>query len=257
MLIAIDRQKIRLRRSERKVADQVLMHPEQTIRASLKTLAEAAGVSTPTVMRFCQALGCDGFQDFKLRLAQSLAATTPPDFQRQLVSSPWRNDAGPLGFFDQAVTVLLSARSRLDGAALERAADWLAKATRIEIFALDDATLTAADAQHQLLALGLSAYVHSDSQTQHRAAAKLERGTVVLAIVSEGCESMITDSLTAIPSQTPVVLVAPSNGAIYRRETLVLGVPLPRISAESQALVRIAHAALIGALSRSLATRLR
>ena len=66
-----------LRRSERRVAEAVLRDPAWAIQASMATTARAAGVSDPTVVRFCAAIGCESFRAFQLRLAQSLAFGVP------------------------------------------------------------------------------------------------------------------------------------------------------------------------------------
>ena len=66
-----------LRRSDRKVADLVLDGPGEMLNYSVATTAKLAGVSQPTVMRFCTAIGCESYQDFKLKLAQSLALGVP------------------------------------------------------------------------------------------------------------------------------------------------------------------------------------
>ena len=65
--------RLSLRKSEAKVADLVLADPARILESSLAELAALAGVSQPTVMRFCVAIGFSGYQEFKLRLAQSLA----------------------------------------------------------------------------------------------------------------------------------------------------------------------------------------
>ena len=52
-----------LRKSERKVAEFVLKEPLGVIRMRIVDLAQQAGVSEPTVVRFCRAVGCHGFQD--------------------------------------------------------------------------------------------------------------------------------------------------------------------------------------------------
>lgn len=62
-----------LSKSERAVAETILADPEHSVHLSIARLAVAAGVSEPTVNRFCRSLGCRGFPDFKLRLAQTLA----------------------------------------------------------------------------------------------------------------------------------------------------------------------------------------
>ncbi|EBX2782511.1 transcriptional regulator, partial [Salmonella enterica subsp. enterica serovar Hadar] len=63
-----------LRKSELKVADHVLNDPASVMHSSMAELAHGVGVSEPTIVRFCRAIGCSGFQDLKLKLAQSLAA---------------------------------------------------------------------------------------------------------------------------------------------------------------------------------------
>ncbi|HKK94596.1 MAG TPA: hypothetical protein VJ925_14270, partial [Longimicrobiales bacterium] len=61
-----------LSRAERKVAEAVLADPSSVIGLSIAKLAAAAGVSQPTVLRFCRALGLDGYREFKVQLAQAL-----------------------------------------------------------------------------------------------------------------------------------------------------------------------------------------
>ena len=55
----------------------MLRDPASVLRSGMAGLATVAGVSEPTVMRFCNAVGCSGFQSFKLRLAQTLALGIP------------------------------------------------------------------------------------------------------------------------------------------------------------------------------------
>ena len=66
---------VKLRKSERKVARLVLKDPLSIINMRIVDLAKRAEVSEPTVVRFCRAVGCHGFQDFKLALAQQLASS--------------------------------------------------------------------------------------------------------------------------------------------------------------------------------------
>ena len=62
-----------LRKSDARVADLVLADPFRILETSVGEAARLAGVSQPTVMRFCVAVGFSGYQEFNLRLAQSLA----------------------------------------------------------------------------------------------------------------------------------------------------------------------------------------
>lgn len=46
----------------------------KTIYMSITQLAEVTGVAEATVLRFCRSLGCNGYQEFKFRLAQESAS---------------------------------------------------------------------------------------------------------------------------------------------------------------------------------------
>jgi len=61
-----------LRKSEKKVAGCVLADPEEVVRSSITQLAEKAGTSEPTVIRFCRRLGLGGYLELRLNLARDL-----------------------------------------------------------------------------------------------------------------------------------------------------------------------------------------
>ena len=52
-----------LSKSERKVALAVLAAPSATVSQNITALARSAGVSEPTVVRFCRTLGYDGWHE--------------------------------------------------------------------------------------------------------------------------------------------------------------------------------------------------
>ena len=104
-----------LRKSDRKVAEVVLDNPRRILHATLAETAEWASVSQPTVIRFCTSIGCLGYQDFKLRLAQSLALGTPATHSVIMPSDSPEEVAEKI--FDYTITSLDWVRSRLDGEA--------------------------------------------------------------------------------------------------------------------------------------------
>ena len=65
----------KLNAREQRVATYVLENFGSVVEATLGEVAAAAEVSEPTVIRFCRTLGCEGFKDFKLRLAQNVAVS--------------------------------------------------------------------------------------------------------------------------------------------------------------------------------------
>ena len=65
----------RLSTREQKVADFVSANLERISAMTIAEVAKACDVSTPTGVRFCRTMGCDGFREFKIRLAQNLAVS--------------------------------------------------------------------------------------------------------------------------------------------------------------------------------------
>src|SRR5690242_21745309 len=62
-------------RSEVRIAKRILAAPNEFVRSSVRSIAADLGVSEPTILRFCRAVGCEGFKDLKFRLIQEMALT--------------------------------------------------------------------------------------------------------------------------------------------------------------------------------------
>lgn len=184
MLERIAAQKAQLSKSERKVADCVLAQPEAAINDTIAALAARAGVSEPTVIRYCRTLGCEGWQDFKLRLAQSLASGV-----RYVHSAvrPGDDTAAVLAkVFDGAIASLLHTRQTLDTDALAHATDLLAAARRIEFYGHGASGIVAQDAQHKFFRLGVPVVAYSDAHVHAMSAALLAPGDAAVAISHSG-----------------------------------------------------------------------
>ena len=103
--------------AERRVAEVALADLGFVAEANIADIAARAGVSEPTVVRFCRRLGCAGVRDFKLKLAQNLAVGL-----QYLRPDTTLEAAGTLGLVDHVIGVATSAlqeaRRQLDPAAL-------------------------------------------------------------------------------------------------------------------------------------------
>ncbi len=115
-----------LSKSERKVAEVILATPEQAIHSSIAALALEAGVSEPTVNRFCRSLETRGFPDFKLHLAQSLAHGTL--YVNRNVDEDDSVESYTGKIFESAMASLDQVHHSLDMSAVNRAVDLLTQA---------------------------------------------------------------------------------------------------------------------------------
>jgi RpiR family carbohydrate utilization transcriptional regulator len=173
-----------LRKSEQKVADYVLEHAEDVIHMRIIDLAAKANVSEPTVVRFCRALNYDGFQDFKMTLAQDLASN--PNFEQFTLDTDDSVKDFQKKIFDSMIGNLIHIRDHLEPLNLERAIDALAGARRIEFYGFGASAAVCSDAQHKFQRLQISAAAHSDPHMQIISAVTMNDQDVVVAISQTG-----------------------------------------------------------------------
>ncbi|MDX1654243.1 MAG: transcriptional regulator HexR [Candidatus Competibacteraceae bacterium] len=221
MLNTIQASRGELRKSERKVADLVLEQPDGVINASIATLAQRAGVSEPTVIRFCRALGCTGFQDFKLRLAQSLASGVP--YLHSDVQPGERAPALVQKLFDRSIVALLQVRDHLDGASVERAVEILSGARKIEFYGHGASGIVALDAQHKFFRLGTPVAAYSDPHTHSMAATILTPEDAVVAISHTGRSTdLLTSCRLALAAGARVIAVTARRSPLAQLATVAL-----------------------------------
>lgn len=191
----------RLRLSERKVAETILQDPDACLRASLAALARTAGVSEPTVVRFCARIGFPKFAAFRLQLAQSLALGIPAT--QSSIQADDSVGAVAKKIFDYALTSLDHARHALDITALERAVDLLGAADDILFLGFGASGIVAQDAQQKFPLFRAPCSAPADAHQQFIAVSLAGPGTVVVAISNTGRTASILDA----------VAVARENGA--------------------------------------------
>ncbi|MCX7351102.1 MAG: SIS domain-containing protein, partial [Alphaproteobacteria bacterium] len=184
-IIEVVRQSLdELRKSERKVADKVLEDPQRILNATLAETADLALVSEPTVIRFCAAIGCEGFQDFRLRLARSLALGTLPTGS---VLESEDTTAELIGkIFGYTISSLDWARNHLDSRQVSQALQILSRAQSIEFFGLGASGIVALDAQQKFPLFGVPCGAPTDTHQQLMTAAMMKPGDVAVVISNTG-----------------------------------------------------------------------
>src|SRR5689334_19194145 len=176
-------------RSEVRIAKRILAAPNEFVRASVRSVAADLGVSEPTILRFCRAVGCEGFKDLKFRLIQELALTQARSDQASRAShAPGATNAiatdkvpdeDPV--FDTIIEALTSTRDTLVHKDLVSSARAIAKAGRVAVYGIGGSSATlAAEAHIRLFRLNVPIMVFTDGYTQRMSAAILGEGDVAL-----------------------------------------------------------------------------
>lgn len=194
----------RLRKSEQKVAEVVLARPNDVVGASMAAFAEMAGVSEPTIMRFCLAIGCEGFVAFKLRLAKSLAFGVRAT--HSVITPEDGTDALMEKIFDYTITSLDHARYVLDRAAVAKAIDALSSSGEILFFGLGASGIIAQDAQQKFPLFRAPCSAPVDAHQQFMAASLAGPGTTVVAISNTGRTSSVVSAAELASSNGATVI---------------------------------------------------
>ncbi|WP_411887089.1 SIS domain-containing protein [Hydrocarboniphaga effusa] len=246
----------RLRKSERAVAEFVLAQSLEVLNLSIAETASRVGVSQPTVARFSAALGFSGFREFKLRLAQSLAAGVP--FVHQDVNPDDKMAVVAQKVFDSTIGALMSVRNHCDPARIQQAVDILAKARRIEFYGIGNSGIVAQDGQLKFFRFGIPSVAYLDGHSIGMAATVLKRGDAVVAVSATGRTSDIIGAAEiARECGAAVIAVTPGGSPLSKQADIALNVDVPEDpDVYAPMTTRLAHLAVLDVLSVGVALAL-
>ena len=151
---------------EKDIRDYILAHPEQMSRFSSRDLGAATFTSAASVTRFCKKLGCEGYQEFKLRLLSDLRSGTLDSNQTPVIA-PRENVAVIMAkIFEIQKQVLEETRSALSLAQMARIGKLLNQAEYIDFYVYDVNVHLAQYACNQFFYCGKVAntYIATNSQ---------------------------------------------------------------------------------------------
>lgn len=226
----------------RRVADTVLSDPAAAARVTIVELAERSGTSPATVTRFCRALGFEGYSDLRIGVAGETG--------RGARLAGWTVDIGreiqPTDPLDRVLGQIMAADTQamhdtaalLDLGEVERAAEAIARACRVDIFGASGSALVGGEMQFGLHRIGVAAWAWADPHNGLASAALLGKGDVALGIshsgrtdeiiemVAEaGSHGATTIALTSFPKSpladvADIVLVTASQATTFRPDAL-------------------------------------
>ena len=190
--------------AERRVAEVVNARPNDVIHLSMAVLAKDCGVSDPTIIRFCRRFGFEGYQDFKVNLAQNLVPSAPfhydkitaDDTVETIVRKTCENS---LSAIQRALQDLVPAQVEA-GAKAIHAASWLA------IYATGISEVTAIDAEHKFQRLGFRCAAILGEKRQRTQAGFARPGELALIFSQSGATRQMVEVAKATRQQGGTVL---------------------------------------------------
>ncbi len=215
-----------LNKAERKVAEVILLNPQQATRFSIAALAQAAKVSEPTVNRFCRSFEVSGYPELKLQLAQSLASGAA------YVSRAVEPDDDPAAYtqkiFGSAIASLDSACQQIDPQQISRAVDMMIQARQIHFCGLGASAPVAVDAQHKFFRFNLAVSAHADVLMQRMLASVAHTGDLFVMISYTGrTRELVEVARTARENGASVLALTAAGSPLSEACSLSLHIPLP------------------------------
>ncbi|GAB1668986.1 MurR/RpiR family transcriptional regulator [Mannheimia haemolytica] len=186
-----------LTKTEKKIAAAILSQPELLSQCSLSEVAKQLDVGEATFIRFCRILGFKGYTDFKLELAIELA-TQNQDNRVLLDTDVSESDTSKDIAEKLKVSldnVIEETINLLDFNVLEKVVEELRKAKRIFLFGVGSSGLTAEDAKHKLMRIGLQTDAVTNNHFMYMQAALVKEGDLVIGISYSGYSEEIVKSL--------------------------------------------------------------
>jgi len=255
LLTRIEAAQGQMRPSERKLAALVLENPTGAIELTMDEIAARAGVSAPTVARFCAAVGCNGFREFKIRLAQDRTRGLPFIHPDVLDTDSPAEIAHKI--FDRAVAELITVRGGVATEGLDRAVDILARASRIEFYGSGNSGIVASDIQHKFFRLGIPTVAYSDPHVFCMSALTLQPGDAVVLVSNSGRNRDILEAandVLSVGAQT-IVIAHPDTPLAALATALVPADVSENSDVYSPMASRLAHLVLGDILSVAVAQR--
>jgi RpiR family transcriptional regulator, carbohydrate utilization regulator len=200
-----------LNEQEQKVGQYVLDHPYEVIHLAMVDLAERCGVGDTTIFRFCRRVKTDGYQDFKILLAQELSPRNRPVYEAIAVGDTAATAAQKAVAGD--VKALEDTLRVLDLEALGRAASALLAAQRVDIYGSGGAAVAAQELQYKLMRIGVRAIPHTDAQMQLMSAAMLTSNDVAVGFSHSGTAPDVRQALAKAKEQRAMTVAITNHPA--------------------------------------------
>lgn len=239
--------------AEQRVANWVINHPRQSTESTLAEIARHAGVSEPTVVRFCRSVGVSGFRELTLRLAEALSR--PETYLHQDVAVDDSNADAVTKVFDASIRTLVDTRAQLVGQPFDEAVQLMAEARQLNFIGMGASGYVARDAAHKFFRLGIPCSAFTDIPSILQFASITQPGDVLLFVSTlGGWQEMIRAAGLARDRGASVIALTRPGCELSEQATLLFPCePAEDTSVFTPMTSRLAQLALLDALLVTLA----
>jgi len=245
-----------------RVANFIRARPATVVDSTINELADLCQTSVASVVRFCRAIGFNGYAQLRMALASELGKESAQYGDGMSFGSDITDE-------DSLEDIVGKIRSRemlaidetltsLDLAALDAAASLIDGARRILLYGVGASQFIATDLGHKLLRIANPAFVLNDPHEARACAALPVEGTVAIAFSHRG-ETVETNRFVEIAREAgaaTIGLTSVRDSRLGREVDVVLTTQARETAFRAGAMVsRIAQLAVVDCLFTAVAQR--
>ena len=207
-------------KSEKKVADWLFSHSGEILPYSITDLASKCDSSEATIVRFSKRLGCSGYQELKLILAQ--------EHEKKVIIPTITGADDCFSIFEKvcndAYMSLERTKKTLSADGMTRAAKAISEARRVVLIGLGTSAQVAEDASNKFLRAGCNSSAYADTHMQAIAVSQLRPGDTVIGISQSGASKDIVESMKVAKSRgaRTIAITSREKSPIARLSEIVL-----------------------------------
>ncbi|MFZ5969055.1 MAG: MurR/RpiR family transcriptional regulator [Bacillota bacterium] len=187
IILKIKERKEEFTQSESKLASYILEHASEIFNLSIHSLAELSQTSAASIVRFCQKIGYDGFQEFKIDLVKDV---TQSEGDKEVVYED-------ITIYDtveeimkkisyENIKVIENTIKLMDTDQVEKAIRAITKGKVIYLYGVGASGLVAMDFQYKLMRIKKNASMYLDSHTQLASSVHIGKDDVAIGISYSG-----------------------------------------------------------------------
>ncbi|MDI3548648.1 MAG: hypothetical protein PWR10_2300 [Halanaerobiales bacterium] len=201
-----------LKPAEKKVGEYILKNVSEVIHLSITNLAEKAGVSEATVVKFCKRIGYSGYQELKIMLAQSgEEGQVQGEYIYGEIEAGDKIDVIINKMFQIYSHSLNSTKKLLQNADVETCIQLILGAERLFFFGFGASGLVALDGELKFKRINHTTEAIIDNHNQKTVGALLTEKDLVIAISDSGKTRELVESLKVVRETGAKIIVITSN----------------------------------------------
>lgn len=222
IIAVINAKKARLPKKEQILADYVISNSESVISSSIQKLSSDTGISTATIVRFCQEIGVNGFGDLKLQIVATQSRIGNQDYHE--FEAGENTDDIKTTMAIRFKNVIEATKAGLDDEAIDRAVEEIANASSILVYGAGASGLVASDMWQKFLRVGKTISYMPDLHVVLAQLASFTEKDLLILISNDGKTTEIGDlERVAEEFGIPVILVtANPRATIAKKVDIVL-----------------------------------